>query len=169
MKWKLFNMDFLKGLFKMEIIQYGFSNDFYMEKNDSIKEEVHEHNSQNYGFVLNGILFYHPSSALLINLNRLKGESRGLSYIKLRKTMSVLFTYLLKNTGTRPISDNELLTEVWDKNGLKGSSHRLWEVMASLKGKLYDLGIKDNIILRVNSEGYMICSALVYPLYLKED
>ena len=79
--------------------------------------------------------------------------------------MSLLFTYLLENANDRIISDDELLMEVWDRRGLKGSNHRLWEVMKDLKMKLKELGLDDSFILRVNGNGYLLKDGMVSQLH----
>jgi len=56
--------------------------------------------------------------------------------------MSLLFLYLLENASHRVVIDSEIIKEIWIKNGLKGSAHRLWEVMANLKKKIIALGLE---------------------------
>lgn len=118
-----------------------------------------------YAYSIGREVLYQTSGCLLLNIQRVGESSTKVCSLKLRKTMSELFLYLLENATTRVVSDEELLTQVWDKNGLKGTPHRLWEVMKDLKRKISELGVDEEFILRINSHGYLIKDGFVLPLY----
>lgn len=118
-----------------------------------------------YGYKIDDEFLFFSSSRLVLNVTRVSEESNKISFLKFRKTMSLLFTYLLENANDRIISDDELLMEVWDRRGLKGSNHRLWEVMKDLKMKLKELGLDDSFILRVNGNGYLLKDGMVSQLH----
>ena len=71
--------------------------------------------------------------------------------IRLRKTMACLIEYLFEHGLERMVSDEELMVHVWEKNDLRPSSQRLWQVMQNLRRILKDIGIEQEIILRVKS------------------
>ena len=89
--------------------------------------------------------------------------------ISLRKTKSELLEYLLKNGRKRVVTDNELMTHVWDNNGLRSSSQRLWQVVKSVKLMLTELGVSTDIIIRVGANGYIINDAMVAEIFESED
>ncbi len=78
--------------------------------------------------------------------------------IRLRKTMACLIEYLFEHGLERMVSDEELMVHVWEKNDLRPSSQRLWQVMQNLRRILKDIGIEQDIILRVKTQGYYINS-----------
>ncbi|WP_163313797.1 winged helix-turn-helix domain-containing protein [Klebsiella aerogenes] len=85
--------------------------------------------------------------------------------IRLRKTMACLIEYLFEHGLERMVSDEELMVHVWEKNDLRPSSQRLWQVMQNLRRILKDIGIEQNIILRVKTQGYYINSHYVTSVY----
>jgi DNA-binding winged helix-turn-helix (wHTH) protein len=120
-----------------------------------------------YGYSIGDTLVYRISDPIILNLKRKdSGDYRGrFAYVKLRETMSLLLLYLLENAGKGIIKDDELITFVWEQRGLKGSYHRLWQVMTSLKKKMQDIGFEQDFIYRVNSNGYMVREGIVSPIY----
>lgn len=122
-----------------------------------------------YGYRIGDSLLYPLSSVLIpLEVNRLPG-GKGRAPIKLRKTMALLLEYLLSNAADDFISDAELIENVWEKNGLRGSSARLWQVINSLRIKLHDAGCEKDIILRVNCSGYMLRHGSISPLFFSDD
>ncbi|MBZ4206751.1 MULTISPECIES: winged helix-turn-helix domain-containing protein [Klebsiella] len=90
--------------------------------------------------------------------------------IRLRKTMACLIEYLFEHGLERMVSDEELMVHVWEKNDLRPSSQRLWQVMQNLRRLLKDVGIEQEIILRVKTQGYYINSHYVTTVYsVKSD
>ncbi len=85
--------------------------------------------------------------------------------IRLRKTMACLIEYLFEHGLERMVSDEELMVHVWEKNDLRPSSQRLWQVMQNLRRILKDIGIEQDIILRVKTQGYYINSLYVTSVY----
>ncbi|HDT1525457.1 winged helix-turn-helix domain-containing protein [Klebsiella aerogenes] len=85
--------------------------------------------------------------------------------IRLRKTMACLIEYLFEHGLERMVSDEELMVHVWEKNDLRPSSQRLWQVMQNLRRILKDIGIEQDIILRVKTQGYYINSHYVTSVY----
>lgn len=135
-------------------------------KNFYLKEVEDRSNLQVYGFIINDSFLYHISSMSLIMMDVSRESSKERKKtVRLRKTMSLLFVYLLRNAG-EVISDVTLLREVWEKNDLKGTHHRLWEVITALNKILKSVGISTDLILRINSSGYMINKKRVALLYL---
>ncbi|MDK6932423.1 winged helix-turn-helix domain-containing protein [Klebsiella aerogenes] len=118
-----------------------------------------------YGFIINECFLYHLSSRTLIGLDigdKVNEEAKKV--VRLRKTMSFLFECLLYNAG-EVIPDNGLLTEVWEKKGLRGTRHRLWEVITTLNKILESVGAGTDLILRVNHRGYMLNKKKVTVLF----
>ncbi|ELW9545335.1 CadC family transcriptional regulator [Klebsiella aerogenes] len=85
--------------------------------------------------------------------------------IRLRKTMACLIEYLFEHGRERIVSDEELMVHVWEANNLRPSSQRLWQVMQNLRRILKDIGIANDVILRVKSQGYSINSCYVTGIY----
>ena len=56
--------------------------------------------------------------------------------IQLRSTMACLLEYLLAHGRERIVNDEELMINVWEKNNLRPSAQRLWQVIQSLKSRL---------------------------------
>ncbi len=135
-------------------------------KSFCLKEVEERSNLQVYGFIINDFFLYHVSSMSLIMMDVSRESSKERKKtVRLRKTMSLLFVYLLGNAG-EVISDVTLLSEVWEKNGLKGTHHRLWEVITALNEILKSVGVCTDLILRINSSGYMINKKRVAMLCL---
>ncbi len=79
--------------------------------------------------------------------------------------MACLIEYLFEHGLERMVSDEELMVHVWEKNDLRPSSQRLWQVMQNLRRILKDIGIEQDIILRVKTQGYYINSHYVTSVY----
>lgn len=120
-------------------------------------------NLELYGYGIGNVFLYYIATSCFCKNAECSGEQYP--HVKLRRTMSNLFIYLLENADKKIISDSELLEFVWDKNGLKGSQHRLWQVMDGLKKKLKNIGISEGFIYRVNNNGYMVNKNIIFPLY----
>lgn len=118
-----------------------------------------------YGFVINERFLYHLSSRTLVELDiGCKVNEETKKVVRLRKTMSFLFEYLLYKAG-EIISDDELLAEVWENKGLRGTHHRLWEVITTLNKILESVGAGTDLVLRVNRRGYMLNKKRVTVLF----
>ncbi|ELV3390604.1 helix-turn-helix domain-containing protein [Enterobacter hormaechei] len=129
---------------------------------DKAKSEV-------YGYSIGDALFYHVSAAALINTCEIRNSAGcKLTCIRLRRTMAILLEYLLANADRGIIRDNELISSIWEENGLKGSSARLWQVMSSLRKKLTEAGFSEEFIFRVNGEGYMLRENIITAVYCNE-
>jgi DNA-binding winged helix-turn-helix (wHTH) protein len=76
--------------------------------------------------------------------------------IRLRRTQALVLEYLLANAINRFVSDDSLMTDVWENNGLRGSTQRVWQVINDLKNKAGRVGVSDEFILRVSKKGYFI-------------
>ncbi|HIE9359439.1 TPA: winged helix-turn-helix domain-containing protein [Klebsiella quasipneumoniae subsp. similipneumoniae] len=118
-----------------------------------------------YGYCIGDEFFYYISGSCFLNIRNSDNRDGKVVYVKLRKTMSNLLVYLLENSDKEIIEDTALLESVWDENGLKGSQHRLWQVMDELKKKIRKVGIQEDFIYRVNGSGYVMNKNIIYPLY----
>lgn len=126
--------------------------------------------SELYGYKIGKNLLYHVSGSVILNIDNVQHRDRSQRVcIRLRKTMAVLLEYLLSHAEKGLISDTELISKIWEENGLKGSSARLWQVMSALKKKIDDAGCEQDIIFRVNGEGYMLRETLISPLYQSSE
>ncbi|HBV7669599.1 TPA: CadC family transcriptional regulator, partial [Klebsiella pneumoniae] len=74
--------------------------------------------------------------------------------VQLRSTMACLLEYLLTHGRERLGSDEELMINVWEKNNLRPSAQRLWQVIQSLKSRLHQAGVESALIIRVKCAGY---------------
>lgn len=119
------------------------------------------------GYLIDSDIQVNISYNSLINIKLLVLEKK-LNRLILRKTMMRLFIYLLENANSTVIESEEILINVWDKNGLSSSSQRLWQVMGDLKKKLVTIGISEDFITRVekgNMMGFSINPHRVTPIY----
>ncbi|MGK9175202.1 winged helix-turn-helix domain-containing protein [Yokenella regensburgei] len=85
--------------------------------------------------------------------------------IPLRDTKLRLLMFLLAHGGKGVITTQRLMSQVWDKHGLRSSAPRLWQVMQDLKLTLSMIGIEDDFIIRVDNRGYQIKADIVTALY----
>ncbi|WP_323078256.1 winged helix-turn-helix domain-containing protein [Klebsiella quasipneumoniae] len=85
--------------------------------------------------------------------------------VQLRSTMACLLEYLLAHGRARLVSDEELMINVWEKNNLRPSAQRLWQVIQTLKSRLNQAGVESTLIIRVKCAGYYINPACVTEIY----
>lgn len=115
------------------------------------------------GYQIDKSYFYNIGNRTLLNV------SENPSKVIFRRTMAVLFEYLLEHAQGKVVTDNEIMANVWEANDLKASSQRLWQVMDNLKSALQCVGINEDLIMRVNSNGYLIRGDLIFNLYTDLD
>lgn len=94
-----------------------------------------------------------------------KKSSRYNEVIKLRATMMRLFILLMSEADEQVISHYDLLTQIWENNGLMASHQRLSHVVARLKTKLALIGIPLTFITTVHGKGYTISGHSIIKLY----
>ncbi|SEL10710.1 DNA-binding winged helix-turn-helix (wHTH) domain-containing protein [Kosakonia sacchari] len=85
--------------------------------------------------------------------------------VALRKTQSYLLEYLLNHGVNNIVSDDMLMVDVWERNGLRASAQRVWQVINDLKYNVSKSGVSDEFILRVSRKGYFIRSSSVQTLF----
>ncbi|MFU0866786.1 hypothetical protein [Kluyvera ascorbata] len=107
------------------------------------------------GYRIDNRLYYSVENKTLISLD---GSEKS---IPLRTTKARLLEYLLLKLGSKIITDQELLINIWDKYGLSSSSQRLWLVMRELKVILGGFNVSDDLFLRVENNGYLVDVAFV--------
>lgn len=107
------------------------------------------------GYRIDNRLYYSVENKTLISLDG--GEKN----IPLRTTKARLLEYLLLKSGSKIITDQELLINIWDKYGLSSSSQRLWLVMRELKVILGGFNVSDDLFIRVENNGYLVDVAFV--------
>lgn len=62
--------------------------------------------------------------------------------VQLRSTMACLLEYLLAHGRERVVSDEELMINVWEKNNLRPSAQRLWQVIQTINPVLARQALK---------------------------
>lgn len=107
------------------------------------------------GYRIDNRLYYYVENKTLISLD---GSEKS---IPLRTTKARLLEYLLLKSGSKIITDQELLINIWDKYGLSSSSQRLWLVMRELKVILGGFNVSDDLFIRVENNGYLVDVAFV--------
>lgn len=75
--------------------------------------------------------------------------------IQLSRPSTLLLTELIANAG-KTSSREELLTNVWEKNGLIPSSNNLSNHISYLRKTFRELGLDDNVIATVPKEGFRL-------------
>lgn len=112
------------------------------------------------GYALgNDILFYFKEN-VLINFSK-----NNFCRVKIRSTMANLLSYLLVNSERKYITDDEIMSAVWEMHNLRASSHRLWQVSRDLKFKLIEVGMDTELFIRVERRGFSVNRELVMPIY----
>jgi DNA-binding winged helix-turn-helix (wHTH) protein len=112
------------------------------------------------GYALgNDILFYIKEN-ILINFSK-----NNFCRLNIRSTMANLLSYLLVNSERKYITDDEIMSAVWEMNNLRASSHRLWQVSRDLKFKLIEAGLDTELFMRVERRGFSVNRGLVMPIY----
>ena len=125
-------------------------------ENENIKHGVAvDNNIKLLGYRIDNRLYYSVENKTLISLD---GSEKS---IPLRTTKARLLEYLLLKSGSKIITDQELLINIWDKYGLSSSSQRLWLVMRELKVILGGFNVSDDLFLRVENNGYLVDVAFV--------
>ncbi|EOX3828197.1 hypothetical protein ACPGAX_004541 [Enterobacter quasiroggenkampii] len=112
-----------------------------------------------YCYELAGDVIFFPEKKILMNT-----EGTNFFRVKLRTTMGNLLHFLLTNARSKFISDDEIMVAVWEKNGLRASSHRLWQVSKELNYKLQEAGLTIRIFQR-GKKGFFIDTSLIIPFY----
>ncbi|MDT8701914.1 hypothetical protein [Kluyvera ascorbata] len=107
------------------------------------------------GYRIDNRLYYSVENKTLISLD---GSEKS---IPLRTAKARLLEYLLLKSGSKIITDQELLINIWDKYGLSSSSQRLWLVMRELKVILGGFNVSDDLFIRVENNGYLVDVAFV--------
>ncbi|HED3063749.1 TPA: hypothetical protein R4057_000684 [Kluyvera ascorbata] len=107
------------------------------------------------GYRIDNRLYYSVENKTLTSLD---GSEKS---IPLRTTKARLLEYLLLKSGSKIITDQELLINIWDKYGLSSSSQRLWLVMRELKVILGGFNVSDDLFMRVENNGYLVDVAFV--------
>lgn len=121
--------------------------------------DMHMSNLYLYGYLIDSSVLYLPFQQQLIS-------SRG-EACQLRNTMSELLYFLMQHAEKRVVTDDEIIFNVWEKNDLSGTCSRLWQVMQDLKGKLYKVGIDNDLFIRVRGKGYCVIQEKITPLYTR--
>lgn len=125
-------------------------------ENENIKHGVAvDNNIKLLGYRIDNRLYYSVENKTLISLD---GSEKS---IPLRTTKARLLEYLLLKSGSKIITDQELLINIWDKYGLSSSSQRLWLVMRELKVILGGFNVSDDLFMRVENNGYLVDVAFV--------
>lgn len=79
--------------------------------------------------------------------------------------MGNLLYYLLENADKECISDEEIMSEVWEKHDLRASYSRLWQVYRDLNYRLTDIGVDINLLTRVKRlRGYKVNASMCTKL-----
>lgn len=113
-----------------------------------------------YAYLIDSSVVYFPSK------NQLVCKKGG--GCQLRNTMGQLLFYLVRSADKGVITDDDILRNVWEMNGLSGTYSRLWQVMQNLNKKLNKLGVVDELFARTRGKGYYITEGKVVPLYIRE-
>lgn len=134
-------------------------------KRDSMVTDKGEKNLYVYAYEIHGEILYYLDDMLLVNLNKTK-----FSRIQLRKTMGNLLQYFLENSSKSFISDDELMSEVWEKHDLRASSHRLWQVVKDLNLTLKEVGLTEDVFVRTKRQRrFTVRRDCIEALYKTKD
>ncbi|EPK7285874.1 winged helix-turn-helix domain-containing protein [Citrobacter farmeri] len=115
------------------------------------------HMNKLYGYLIDSSVLYLPFQQQFIS-------NRGAS-CQLRNTMSELMYFLMRHAERGIVTDDEIIFNVWEKNQLSGTYSRLWQVMQNLKQKLDEVGVENELFIRVRGKGYYLMNDKITPLY----
>ncbi|WNN54673.1 winged helix-turn-helix domain-containing protein (plasmid) [Hafnia alvei] len=76
-------------------------------------------------------------------------------FVRLSVIPARIFNYLIQNS-TKIVNRNELLENIWDKNGLQASNNSLSQNISILRKILLDFGCESDIILTLPKVGFRI-------------
>lgn len=124
-------------------------------------------NRELFGYLISKKVLVDIQSHRLIALNNEKNTDER-KIVSLRSTMMRLLLYMLSATPGQIISNDEIMLYVWDYFKLSSSNQRLWQVMQTLEQKLIQVGIEEEIIIKMKPNGYFVNSHLVTPLYYSQ-
>lgn len=111
-----------------------------------------------YGYMIEHSILYFPDQRVLVNTQT--GSS-----LFLRSTMNYLMEHILACGIKGFIRDDDILHNVWEKNGLSGTYSRLFQVMKGLENKVKAAGVNNDVFLRIKGKGYMLNRSIIVPLY----
>ncbi|MDQ9129896.1 winged helix-turn-helix domain-containing protein [Serratia fonticola] len=120
-----------------------------------------------YGYLIGCDVYVdvHNKRLVYISTEKKKDSPR---VIYLRETMMRLLIYILGHAQSHIVSDEDIMINVWDAQGLSSSSQRLWQVINKLSKKLNSLDVSPDFILRVKNQGYAINKEIITLLYCKK-
>lgn len=75
--------------------------------------------------------------------------------VALSVTANRIFTFLLEQRG-KIVSRDEVLVNVWDKNGLQASNNSLSQYISLIRRGLHDLGCIEEIIQTIPRAGFLV-------------
>lgn len=84
-------------------------------------------------------------------------------------TLMRLLTYLLEHANKDVIYYPDIMSSVWDNNGLVSSYKRLSQVIIELKSKLVEIGLPANFIQIIRGQGYRIEEKMIKPLSFRKE
>lgn len=94
-------------------------------------------------------------------------KNANLQVVYLRKTMMRLLIYILEHAQYHIVSDEDIMINVWDAQGLSSSRQRLWQVIDELNKKFESFGVGSEFIWRVKKQGYTINKESITLIYFK--
>ncbi|MCO7508683.1 CadC family transcriptional regulator [Serratia fonticola] len=116
------------------------------------------------GYKLGDDILFYLQDNVLINFSK-----NNFSRVQFRTTMANLLLYLLSYSDGNYITDDEIMANVWEKNNLQASSHRLWQVSRDLRLKLHEVGLRSELFYRVERRGFSVNNTLVMPIYCDDN
>lgn len=120
-------------------------------------------NKKIFGYMLGADFLIVLEKSVLIPMNNKKATP-----IHLRQTMFRLLVYLIENSSTEPILDDNIMRDVWEKNGLRSSKARLWQVMNAMSKKLCLKDTYSEIFRRVENTGYIVNKSCIRVIYTND-
>ncbi|ESN53163.1 hypothetical protein [Enterobacter sp. MGH 16] len=120
--------------------------------------------NKTFGYMLGSDYLIVLEKAVLIPLGAKKNAP-----IHIRPTMFRLLIYLIENASVKPILDDDIMRDVWEKYDLRASKARLWQVMNAMCKKLLLKESFSEIFVRVENTGYLVNENQVRAIYTNEQ
>lgn len=116
------------------------------------------------GYKLGSDILFYMQHNVLINFSK-----KNLNRVQLRPTMANLLIYFLSNSNGKYMMDDDIMANVWEKNNLQASSHRLWQVSRDLRLKLHEAGLESDLFYRVERRGFSVNNTLAVPIFISDN
>lgn len=113
-----------------------------------------------YGYKILNKVEYRIKSRILVNIHNGR-------LLRLSKTKGRLLVFFLASSHEKFISDDQIISEVWEQFGLRGSYSLLAKSVKDLHMNFLSLGVDKNVFYRYTKRQFRIEAHLIEEVRLK--